>query len=217
MERLFQTSPYERLMLDEVVPDKHGWGSDHPALRRCIEEIRPTMIAEVGVWKGRCVLNMFAYCRDAGIQAEILCIDTWLGSAEHWFNRSDPNFYDSLRIKNGLPQLYWTFLRNVVDAGAQGVITPMPMSSETAFHVLQRLRVSLDLVHVDAGHEYESVLSDLNRYWSLLRPGGVLIGDDYSPNWPGVVRSANDFANMINAQLEIEGAKYILRKSNAPV
>jgi hypothetical protein len=212
MEKLFQTSPYEGLVLDGVAADRQGWGSDHPALRKCIEEVRPTTIAEVGVWKGRSVLNMFAYCRQLGIQPEILCIDTWLGSPEHWLNRSNPSFYDSLKIKNGLPQLYWTFLRNVVDAGAQDAITPMPMSSETAFHVLARLKVSLDLVHVDAGHEYESVLGDLTRYWSLLRPGGILIGDDYSPTWPGVVRAANEFAASTDRPLAIDDPKYILRK-----
>jgi hypothetical protein len=72
MDRLFPTSPYEGLALDGVAPDRQGWGSDHPILRRCIEELRPTMLAEVGVWKGRCALNMVAYCRSIGIRAEII-------------------------------------------------------------------------------------------------------------------------------------------------
>ena len=212
MDRLFRTSPYEGLALQGVVPDKQGWDSDHPILRKCIEQLRPTTIAEVGVWKGRSALNMVAYCRNAGIRAEILCIDTWLGNPQHWLNREDPACYDSLKIKNGFPQLYWTFLRNVVDAGAQDMITPIPMPSETAFYVLEQLKVSLDLVYLDAGHEYESVSGDLKRYWSLLRPGGVLIGDDYEPNWPGVMRAANRFAWSTWRRLKIDGRKYVLQK-----
>ena len=212
MDRLFRTSPYEGLVLDGVAPDRQGWGSDHPILRQYIEQLRPTMIAEIGVWKGRCVLNMATYCRELGIQAEILCIDTWLGSPEHWLWRDDPNCYASLKIKNGLPQLYWTFMRNVVDAGAQDMITPVPMSSDGAFYVLAHLKVSFDLVHIDAGHEYESVSGDLKRYWSLLRPGGILIGDDYLEGWPGVMRAANELAQSNKRPLEIAGQKYVLQK-----
>jgi hypothetical protein len=62
-----------------------------------------------------------------------------------------------------MPQLYWTFMRNVVEDDAVDIMTPMPMTSEMAFHVLKRLNVSLDLVHMDARHEFESVQGDLTR------------------------------------------------------
>ena len=38
----------------------------------------------------------------------------------------------------------------------------------------------IDVVHLDAAHEYENVLADIRKYWKLLRPGGILLGDDYS-------------------------------------
>jgi predicted O-methyltransferase YrrM len=92
------------------------------------------------------------------------------------------------------------------------MVTPVPMPSETAFYVLKQLGVSLDLVHVDAGHEYRSALTDLKQYWSLLRPGGILIGDDYSAGWPGVKRAADEFAVSTERSLEISGNKFVLRK-----
>ena len=212
-DQLYSGDPFEGLDLSEVEPDSQGWGSDHPVLREFIEKLRPTTIAEIGVWKGRCVLNMVKYCRDLNLHTEVICIDTWLGSPEHWLRRDNRNFYDSLKIKHGLPQIYWTFMRNVVEENAQKFITPMPMPSGVAFYVLKHLNVSLDMVHVDAGHEYESVSGDLRRYWSLLRPGGVLIGDDYVTGWPEVVRAADEFSCLVGRPLMVHGTKYLVEKA----
>lgn len=214
-EQLYTEDPFEQLELHGTTPDRQGWGSDHPIIREYIQKLRPALIAEVGVWKGRCALNMAEYCRELDVEAEILCIDTWLGSPEHWLRRDNKNFYRSLNIKHGLPQIYWTFLRNVLDADAQRCITPMPMTSEVAFHVLKQLKVSLDLVHIDAGHEYESVYGDLSRYWSLLRPGGVLIGDDYGKFWPEVTQAADEFSRVVEQQLVVHGIKYVVQKPAA--
>jgi SAM-dependent methyltransferase len=211
-DKLYSVDPYHGVDVSEVEPDRQGWGSDHPILREVIEKLRPVTIAELGVWKGRCALNMVRYCREISLESEIICIDTWLGSSEHWLRRSNRNFYDSLRIKHGLPQIYWTFIRNVLEENAQEFITPMPMPSEVAFHVLTRLNASLDLVHVDASHEYESVAADLRRYWSLLRPGGVLIGDDYCKGWPGVSQAADEFSHLVQRPLKVDGIKYLLEK-----
>lgn len=213
-EQLFTTNPFHEVDVAGVLPDRQGWGSDHPIIRTYIEKLRPERIAEVGVWKGRCALNMVRYCRDLGVDAEIICIDTWLGSPEHWTRRDNANFYQSLKIKNGYPQIYLTFVRNVVEEKAEEFITPMPMPSETAFYVLKWLNVSLDMVHIDAGHQYDSVIGDLSRYWELLRPGGVLIGDDYGKGWPGVKRAADEFSRRIGRPMGVDGEKFAIEKSS---
>jgi predicted O-methyltransferase YrrM len=51
---------------------------------------------------------------------------------------------------------------------------------------------SIDLVLVDAGHEYESARSDTATALRLLAPGGVIVWDDYMPSWPGVVRAVEE-------------------------
>jgi predicted O-methyltransferase YrrM len=55
---------------------------------------------------------------------------------------------------------------------------------------------SLDFVYIDARHDYESVLEDLEHWFDKVRPGGVLAGHDYvDATWPqGVfgVKSAVD-------------------------
>lgn len=57
---------------------------------------------------------------------------------------------------------------------------------------------SLDFVYIDARHDYESVMEDLNAWQSKVRPGGVLAGHDYidghfSAGVFGVKRAVDEF------------------------
>jgi hypothetical protein len=36
---------------------------------------------------------------------------------------------------------------------------------------------------------YREVLGDIRAFWPLVRPGGILFGDDYEILWPGVIRA----------------------------
>jgi SAM-dependent methyltransferase len=209
---LYERSPYEGLNLSNVEPDMQGWGSDHPVLRRAIFELKPKTIIEVGTWKGRSAINMARYCMEFGIRAEIVCIDTWLGSPEHWIFRKNKKWYRSLRIENGFPRIYWTSLKNVTENRAEHLITPFPNSSDSAYVVLEELGILADLIYIDAGHEHESVLRDLRNYWKLLRPGGALIGDDYVQGWPGVMKAAQDFAEEVEIELFDANSKFVFQK-----
>jgi hypothetical protein len=80
--------------------------------------------------------------------------------------------------------------------------------------VLRHHNVIADVIHIDAGHDYRSVKTDLQIWWPLLRPGGILIGDDYITDdhnpWPGV-RQAFDEA--FGSALEHDGGKCRVRKA----
>ena len=51
---------------------------------------------------------------------------------------------------------------------------------------------SVDMVFVDANHKLAHALEDINIWFSKLRPGGLLVGDDY--NWPEVQQAARLFS-----------------------
>ena len=51
---------------------------------------------------------------------------------------------------------------------------------------------TVDLVLVDAGHEYDSVAVDTATAFRLLRCNGVVVWDDYMVGWPGVVRAVDE-------------------------
>lgn len=67
-------------------------------------------------------------------------------------------------------------------------------------------------IHVDAAHEYEEVMRDLNLYWDLLDDGGCLIGDDYHWTWPGVPLAFRQFAREKGLPLRMSLSKCFLGK-----
>jgi predicted O-methyltransferase YrrM len=48
-------------------------------------------------------------------------------------------------------------------------------------------RGSADLVLVDAGHEYQNGFVDSKSALELVRPGGLILWDDFAPYWHGLV------------------------------
>lgn len=57
-----------------------------------------------------------------------------------------------------------------------------------------------DFIYIDAAHDYESMVEDLNAWWPKLKPGGILAGHDYISYdviWRGkkceVFRAVNEF------------------------
>ena len=142
------------------------------------------MVVEVGVWKGGSVVFMAKCLRDLGIDGVIIAVDTWLGSSEHWLR---PEWRADLKLHDGYPTLYRTFERNIVLSGVQDLVIPLPLDSINAAALLRRHGISPDVVHLDAGHEHPGVLAALETWWELLRPGGLLVADDYDPtgeSWP---------------------------------
>jgi hypothetical protein len=51
---------------------------------------------------------------------------------------------------------------------------------------------SIDFIYIDGDHNYEGVMNDL-KYYSKLKPGGIICGHDFSNSWPGTVRAVKEF------------------------
>lgn len=207
---LGQMEPFEGAV-DLSRADAQGWGSDHPYLTRAIDELRPSLIVEVGVWKGGSVMTMANRLRELGLDGAVIAIDTWLGAYEHWLTG---DWLSHLAFERGYPTIFQTFRANIVAANLQDYVVPMPLDSINAGHVLRHHGMQADVIHIDGAHDYQAVLADLQQWWSLLRPGGVLIGDDYHPSgpvWPGVRQAFNEFFQ--TDALENSGGKCWISKA----
>jgi hypothetical protein len=53
------------------------------------------------------------------------------------------------------------------------------------------------MIYLDAAHSYQEVLADIRAFWPLVRPGGVLFGDDYELLWPGVIRAVHEWGEQV--------------------
>jgi len=77
-----------------------------------------------------------------------------------------------------------------------------------------------DWIYVDANHQYEYVTKDLETYYSKMKPGGLVAGDDYArrqDNWThdGVTRAVDDIiASGLYEKVLIkpEAHQFLLRK-----
>jgi cephalosporin hydroxylase len=184
-----ERDPYHELPV--LALDMQGWSSESPVFRDIISELQPKLIIEVGSWKGASAIHMAKTCLEFYSDFEIVCIDTWLGSVEHW--TGDQSLLMKYAV-NGRPNIYQQFLSNVYASDLQEYITPFPIDSLNGAEVLARLKVSADFIYVDAGHEYLSVRNDFTAYSALLREGGYLLGDDwnYQPVKDAAIDSFNE-------------------------
>jgi len=65
-----------------------------------------------------------------------------------------------------------------------------------------------DFIYIDAAHDYDSVVEDLNAWWPKLKKGGLFSGHDYFPDkrvWRGkecgVYKAVNEFAIQKNTEV----------------
>lgn len=195
IDKLYQgNNPFQGFPRSLFVFDPTGWNSNHQYLSQEIARLRPDVTVEVGVWKGGSTLTMARQLQSIDCDGVIIAIDTWLGSPEHWSDGGKRQ--TDLSPSYGFPQLYFKFMNNVVMAGLQDYVVPMPIDSANAAIVLANAGLRPALIHIDAAHDYETVTSDLHRWWAALRPGGVMIVDDYDATlkiWGSVGRAVNDF------------------------
>lgn len=175
--------PWVASFLDE------GWNSHHPWLAEAIEERRPKVIVEIGVWQGASVANMARKIRDLRLDSVVIAVDTWLGSYEHW---TDPKYSGQLST------LYQEFKGNIITEGLADIVVPLRLDSLNAARLLRHHSIVPDLIHLDAGHDYNSVFADLTEWWSLLEVGGMFIGDDYymDGQWPAVKIATDQFLSI---------------------
>ena len=192
-------------------PDIQGWGSDTPIFERVMQAIRPSLVIEIGTWKGGSVIHMAKLSRAYHLDTNFICVDTWLGSnSTLWLT---PEFRSSLLLRSGYPSMFRQFIRNLIHFQVQDYVFPLPMTSSCAFFLLRSLGVQPDAVYVDGGHEEDEVYTDLKLYFELLRPGGLIFGDDYIEGWPGVVASVNRFVAERKLPLESGHGKFLFKKA----
>lgn len=193
------------------VPDTKlwGWNGDRAIFGRLVKEVRPALVIEVGSWLGQSAVTMAVACAAEGLPAALVCVDTWLGSLEHW---RQPDLRQHLELVNGYPTFYRRFLSNMVTSGVHGRVVPMPMPSTIAARFLKAAGVQAQLIYLDGSHDEKDMLSDLNDYWELLSPGGIIFGDDWP--WESVARAVKAFcASRSGLGYRLDAINWMIRKA----
>lgn len=198
--------------------DLQGWNGEGQVFEDLVKWTKPELIIEVGTWKGQSSFSMMDTAKKIGLDTKMYCVDTWLGGVEMWHGNMPQTWNGStyekekwtderdLRLKNGYPSIYYQFISNVIHKGYTDRIIPFPQTSTIAWKWFYMKEIKADLIYIDASHEYNDVVQDLNLYWKILKPGGYMFGDDYN-SWAGVEHGVNDFVKQNNLKLDVFSLK----------
>jgi predicted O-methyltransferase YrrM len=189
--------PYYGFPYKTLKPDLQGWASQHRYLADTVATRKPRIIVEVGVWKGASCVELARAVQASTLDAVVIAVDTWLGSWDHW---ADEHWHGELGFEFGYPTIYRTFLANMVLAEVSDIVVPLPLDSVNAQHTLRNLAIFPDLVHIDGGHDFGAVTSDLTHWWSMLTEGGTVIMDDYFDSgrvFPDVYHATHAFLSHV--------------------
>ena len=126
----------------------------------------------------------------------LLCIDTWLGDMGMSMNQIYP---DEMGKVNGASTLYHVWLLNVMAANLTQHVLPLVAPSLLGARILEFLRLSVDVLYLDSAHEMRETFLEISAYWPLIRPGGLLLGDDF--NWRAVSHDVQLFARTHGLEL----------------
>ena len=177
-----------------------GWGSESIALTQAINETNPQSIVEVGTWLGASAIHLAKHT-----QNEIICVDTYLASNEILWRQGEVK-----NLVENFTQVYDQFCANITHSNLNLQISPLPMTSSAAAELFLQENVKVDMVYIDAGHREREVYADLEDWWPLTN--SILVGDDYSSKWPGVILAADRFSLENNLNMQIIDYKFILRR-----
>jgi predicted O-methyltransferase YrrM len=121
---------------------------------------------EIGAFQGRSTCwfmdNVFTHPTSV-----LDVVDTFEGSVEHKIMGE---------LNEILVLLYNIFINNVSEYGSR--VVPYKISS-CKFLRLQQTTNMYDFIYIDGDHRSWAVLEDAVLSWPLLKPGGILVFDDY--------------------------------------
>lgn len=146
-------------MSELAIDDIEGWlseGQGRTLFDAAAASSGRGAIVEIGSWKGRSTVWLAAGAARAG--QRVYAIDPHRGSFE------DPTAFT-------LPQ----FLENVRRAGVADSIEPLVMTSSEAASILAG---PIELLFIDASHDYPDVKHDADLWFPKLIAGGTLMMHD---------------------------------------
>lgn len=165
-----------------------------------------SVCAEIGSYRG----DFAAWILSSGCPRKLHLIDPWKHETgpeyrDAWYGKADQHQMDSI---------YRSVQNRFRKEMTSGRVTLHRKSSELAHADFPD--AYFDWIYVDGNHRYEFVAKDLRLFYSKVKPGRFICGDDYEETgwWQGGVRRAVDeFVDQgFCEKLLVKNGQFILKK-----
>jgi len=161
---------YRAIQAAEGIP---GWMDKTELYWLGMESARRHSILEIGCWQGRSTKMLAAMT-----PGTVITVDDFRGEV------------DAPMESNDLRAAFYKHLEPEIGAGK---VTHMHGSSQAA-RQLNFHHAGFDMIFIDGGHDYDSVIHDCEMAKAFIAPGGVICGHDWFQ--PDVKRAAMESFRM---------------------
>jgi len=197
------------LSLDNIYPrdEIHGWFDWDDIYRSNALRINSGTFVEVGSWMGKSACFLSECIKHLDKKIDFHCVDIW-----------DDNFtvdnssLASEKLKAGVSSLEDLFVYNMTKYGVQNIAIPRKGTSELISKTFKDR--SIDMVFLDAAHDYESVKLDLESWYPKLKVGATFGGHDYFWSPDGVKRAVDEFCLLKNLKIKTSGQCWYIENIN---
>lgn len=132
-------------------------------------------VLEIGSFEGKSTV-WFLENLLGNKQSSITCVDPWTGYSQDYDSFSS---YKKESTEWNFTSHYDTFVHNVGLTNKWNQVTIRKGLSHLIIPKLITEGITYDLVFIDGNHTSPFVLTDAIMTWYLLKPGGLMIFDDY--------------------------------------
>src|SRR5579862_3385355 len=131
-------------------------------------------ILEVGSWAGASAISWASALRTLGLKGQVTCVDAWV---PYFADEKDQDtHYRHMNRAAESGMVFKLFQHNVSCSGFNDTITAWRGRSS---EILPKLPAeSFHAIYIDGSHMLDDVLADLHQAKRLVRPGGIICGDD---------------------------------------
>lgn len=137
-------------------------------------------ILEIGSWLGKSTVHL-AMGAKISKNGKVTAVDTFIGNA------GKENMYTA-PLKNS-ETIIERFRKNIALAGVSKNVDVFHMSSVEA---ARRYKKPIRLLFIDGCHDYEAAIEDIKIWTPKVMHGGIIILDDFTHQFPGVVQAAQE-------------------------